>query len=162
LTPDGVLMMTRSKHQIPKLIATAHEMFDERGLGSAADHIFAFRGPVLPYGHRRFLTCFMMKKSSWTPAETAAIEKRLGIGESHPIGEEAPEVFYSPFGTSGQKTFFNARLLELANTQDLAALYRDTSEALSPATDDQPFFNQRVRWRSLRPQVFREILFPTS
>jgi len=104
----------------------------------------------------------MMKKSSWTPAETAAIEKRLGIGESQPIGEEVPEVFYSPFGTSGQKTFFNARLLELANTQDLAALYRDTSEALSPATDDQPFFNQRVRWRSLRPQVFREILFPTS
>ena len=162
LSPDGVLMMTRPNYQIAKLIATAHEMFDERKLGSVADHIFAFRGPVLPYGHRRFLTCFLMKKSAWTPQEIAAIEKRLGIGEPQPPGEEVPEVYYSPYGASGQKTFFNAQLFDLANTQDLPALYRKTSEALSPATDDQPFFNQRMRWRSLRLQVFREVLFPAD
>ena len=41
-------------------------------------------------------------------------------------------------------------------------MYRGTSEALSPATDDQPFFNQRLRWRSLRPDAFREVLFPAN
>jgi spermidine synthase len=162
LSPDGVLMMTRPNYQIGKLIATAHEMFEERGLGSVADHIFAFRGPVLPYGHRRFLTCFLMKKSVWTPEESTAIEKRLGIGEPQPAGEEVPEIYYSPFGTSGQETFFDKQLYQLARTQDLQALYRKTSEALSPATDDQPFFNQRMRWGSLRPHDFREILLPAN
>jgi spermidine synthase len=162
LSPDGVLMMTRPNYQIPKLIATAHEVFDEGGLGSVADHLFAFRGPVLPYGHTRFLTGFMMKKSAWTPEETAAMEKRLGIGEPQPAGSEVPEVFFSPFQPAPQKTFFSRRLHEFAEAQDLQAIYRGTGEALSPATDDQPFFNQRLHWRSLRPDAFREVLFPAN
>jgi hypothetical protein len=162
LSPDGVLMMTRPNYQMPKLIATAHEVFDERGLGSVAAHLFVFRGPVLPYGHTRFLTCFMMKKSVWTPQEIAAMEKRLGIGEPQPAGSEVPEVFFSPYQPVPQKTFFSRRLHEFAEAQDLQAIYRGTSEASSPATDNQPFFNQRLRWRSLRPDAFREVLFPAN
>jgi len=162
LTPDGVLMMTRSKHQIPKLITTTREMFDERGLRGVADHIFAFRGPVLPYGHARFLNCFLMKKSVWTPDEIAALEKRLGFGEPPLLGEERPEIFFSPYEAAPQKTFFSRRLHEFAEAQDLQAIYRGTSEALSPATDDQPFFNQRQRWRTLRPHILRQVLLPAS
>ena len=162
LSPDGVLMMTRPNYQIPKLIATTREMFNQRGLSDVADHILAFRGAVLPYGHRRFLTCFSFKKSPWTVAEIAGIEKRLGIGEPQRVGGEVPEIYYSPHSTVAHQTLFNARLYQLVTTQDLQALYRGTSEALNPATDDQPFFNQRMRWRALRPSTFLEILFPTK
>jgi predicted membrane-bound spermidine synthase len=162
LTPEGVLMMTRPNYQIPKLITTTSEMFEERGLQDVARHIFAFRGPVLPYGHNRLLDCFLMKKSVWTPDEIAAMEKRLGFGEPPPLGGKSPELYFSPYEEVPQKTFFNRRLHELANSQDLQAIYRGTSEALSPATDDQPFFNQRQRWRTLRPNVLRRVLLPAS
>src|SRR5882672_7585123 len=162
LTPDGVLMMTRPKYQIPKLITTTREMFEKHGLQDVADHIFAFRGPVLPYGHARFLNCFLMKKSAWNPEQIAVMEKHLGIGEPQPQGEESPQIFFSPYEAAPQKTFFNRRLHEFAEAQDLQAIYRGTSEALSPATDDQPFFNQRQRWRTLRPHILFEVLFPTK
>ncbi len=162
LTPDGVLMMTRPKYQIPKLFTTTREMFEERGLPDVADHIFAFRGPVLPYGHVRFLSCFLMKKSAWTPDQISGLEKHLGIGEPPQPGEESPEVFYSPHERTAQKTFFTRRLHEFAEAPDLQAIYRGTSEALSPATDDQPFFNQRQRWRTLRPHILHDVLFPVK
>jgi len=162
LAPDGVLMMTRPKYQIPKLITTTREMFEQHGLRDVAFHIFAARGPVLPYGHARFLNCFLMKKSAWTPEQIAALKKHLGIGEPRPPGEESPEIFYSPYEAAGQKTFFTKRLHEYAEAPDLQAIYRGEIEALTPATDDQPFFNQRLRWRALtwRPHVFLDVLFP--
>jgi hypothetical protein len=162
LTPDGVLMMTRPKYQMPKLITTTREMFEEHGLQDVADHIFAFRGPVLPYGHARFLSCFLMKKSAWTPEQIAAMEKHLGIGEPQPPGEESPEILFSPYEAVPLKPFFSRRLHEFAEARDLQAIYRGTSEALSPATDNQPFFNQRQRWRTLRPRILFEVLFPTK
>jgi hypothetical protein len=155
-------MMTRPKYQIPKLITTTREMFEEHGLREVANHIFAFRGPVLPYGHTRFLNGFLMKKSAWTPEQIAALEKHLGIGEPQPPGEESPEIFYSPYEAAGQKSFYTRRLHEYAEAPDLQAIYRGESEALSPATDDQPFFNQRQRWRTLRLQNLRDVLFPSK
>jgi spermidine synthase len=157
LTPNGVLMMTRPKHQIPKLITTARELFDERGLGNAADHILVFRGPVLPYGHTEFLTCFLMKKSEWDAGEIAAIEKRLGVGDVHASGSEVPEIYYAPH-QKAQESAYARHLSRVATAPDLQALYRGTTEALAPATDDKPFFNQRLQWRFMRPGVFKEVL----
>jgi hypothetical protein len=162
LAPDGVLMMTRPKYQIPKLITTTREMFEAHGLRDVASHIFAFRGPVLPYGHARFLNCFLMKKSAWTPEQIASLEKHLGIGDPQPAGEESPEIFYSPYELTGQKTFFTRQLHTYAEAPDLQAIYRGESEALSPATDNQPFFNQRQRWRTLRLQNLLDVLFPSK
>jgi hypothetical protein len=158
LTPDGVLMMTRSRHEIPKLIATIRELFEERSLDNGTNHIFVFRGPVLPYGHQRFLTCFLMKKSAWMPGEITSIEKKLGIGELHITGAEVPEVYFSPFEKDKPKNPYAGRLFTVANAPDLQVLYRGTMEALAPATDDRPFFNQRLRWRFVRPEVFKEVL----
>jgi hypothetical protein len=157
LTTDGILMFTRPKHQIPKLMTTAREMFERRGLGNGANHLFVFRGPVLPYGHTRFLTCFLMKKSPWTPDEIAAMEKHFGIGEPHQEVGEVPEVYYSPYEAIQEKSSYNRRLYDLLDAQDLQAVYNATSELLAPATDDQPFFNQRVRWTALRPSLFKEL-----
>ena len=157
LTPDGVLLMTRPQHQIPKLITTAREMFEQRNLTGVADHIIAFRGPVLPFGHARLLNCFMLKKSAWTREEVEAIEQRESIGQPRPLGAEASEMYFSPFETPEQSSRYNRRLYELVHTPDLRALYGATAELLAPATDDQPFFNDRVRWTAIRPSDFRRV-----
>jgi spermidine synthase len=162
LTPEGVLMITRPMYQIPKLITTTREMFEERGLHDVAAHIFAFRGPVLPYGHARFLNCFLMKKSAWTPEQIEAIEQHQGVDQLQQPSEESPGILFSPFEAAPQKTLFRRRLHEFAEAQDLQAIYRGTSEALNPATDDQPFFNQRQRWRTLRPHILLDVLFPSK
>lgn len=157
LTPNGILMMTRAQHQIPKLITTTREMFERRGLGNGSDHILSFQGPVLPYGHARFLSCFLMKKTAWTPSEVAAIEKRVGIGKPPIEGSDIPEIYYSPLDSAHQESSFSRRLYRLANAPDLQALYRSSGELLAPSTDDQPFFNQRIRWATLRPAAFRDV-----
>ncbi len=157
LTPNGVLMMTRAQHQLPKLVTTTREMFERRGLGNGSDHIVSFRGPVLPYGHKRLLDCFLMKKSAWTPSEVAAIEAQIGIGRPLIEGGDVPQIYYSPFESAQQESSFNRRLYQLAKTRDLQAMYRASGELLAPSTDDQPFFNQRIRWATLRPSTFRDV-----
>jgi Spermine/spermidine synthase domain len=157
LTPDGVLLITRPKHQMMKLVTTARALFEQRGLGSAVPHIFVFRGPLLPYGHVSYLNCFLLKKSAWTPAEIEAIEQRMGIDEAHPYSDEIPTLYFSPFETAQQPTPYQRRLYELANAPDLKPVYAATYDLLAPATDDQPFFNARLRWLKLRPSDFVDI-----
>jgi hypothetical protein len=157
LAPDGILLMTRPTHQIPKLITTAREMFEQRSLGPVAPHLFVFRGPLLPFGHARLLNCFLMKKSAWTRAELEAIAQRETIGQSQPRGTEVPEIYFSPYQTAPQSTPYNRRLSELLSAPDLNAIYGATRELLAPATDDQPFFNERVRWTAVRPSDFRDV-----
>jgi hypothetical protein len=158
LTPDGILLFTRPKYQIPKLTTTVREMFEDRNLGSVANHLFAFRGPLLPFGHSLSLNCFLLKKSPWTPQEIAAMENHLGIGQAQAPGRETAQVYYSPYGTAEQDSPYNKRLYEIVNAPSLQAIYGGTTELLSPATDDQPFFNERMRWTAVRPSDFRDVL----
>jgi hypothetical protein len=157
LTPDGVLLVTRPQHQIPKLFATVREVFERRGLGSPAGHLLAFRGPLLPFGHRQFLTGLIFKKSPLTPADIEMASERLGVGRPY-VGSESgpPEIFYSP--TSSPENPFETQLARLANALDLREIYASSSQLLTPATDNRPFFNQNVRWTSLRPYQFRAVL----
>ncbi len=158
LTPDGVLLLTRPKWQIPKLTTTVREMFDARNLGSIANHLFAFHGPLLPFGHSISLNCFLLKKSPWTPQEIAAMENHLGVGQPQAPGREITQIYYSPYGTEQQNSPYNQRLYDLVNAASLQPIYGATTELLSPATDDQPFFNERMRWTAIRPSDFRDVL----
>ena len=157
LTPDGVLLITRPKHQMMKLITTAREMFELRDLGSTAPHLLIFRGPLLPYGHVANLNCFLMKKSPWSSVEIEAIAAREGIAEGQPSAADGPELFFSPFEAAQQSTPYRRRLYELAYARDLKAVYAATYDLLAPATDDQPFFNARLRWLKLRPSDFLDV-----
>lgn len=157
LTPDGTLLVTRPVYQIPKLFATTRELFDRLGLGSPAGHLLAFRGVVAPFGHRQFLTGFLLQKSPLLPDEVDAMAKRLGVGQNEHWGDTGqPELYYSPF--EAPQNEYQTRLSDLARSPDLARVYASTRELIEPATDDRPFFNQRMRWSSLRPGVIRSVL----
>ncbi len=161
LTPDGVLLITRPVFQIPKLFVTAREVFDRRGLGNPANHLFAFEGPVSSFGHRKFLSAFLFKKSPFSEAEIREMKERLGVNRSHPsTGDLSPEIYYSPFDDpqDSSQNSFRAQLTELATAPHYREICEASSMLLSPATDDCPFFNQNVRLSSLRPWVFHNVL----
>jgi hypothetical protein len=158
LTPDGVMLITRPVNQIPKLFATFREVFAQRGLGNPGDHLFAFRGPLAPYGHALFNTGLLFKKSPWTADELRMLSERLGVGHPERWFGEWPEIYYPPPEAERDAGGSEPRLLaDLLAAPNLKAFYAAHREQFSPATDDRPFFNQNVRWGSLRPYDFRRI-----
>ncbi len=151
LTEDGVLLITRPTSQLARLFATAREVFEQRGLGSPAKHLFAFRAPLLQWGPRLAHTGFLFKKSPLTQGELRMMAERLGVaGTKGGIGESVPpEILYSPL-ESRTGSIFDL----LMTAPDLRAVYAAQAIELSPATDDRPFFNQQTRWSRLGLRSF--------
>lgn len=159
LTPNGVLLVTRPTFQIAKLFATTREVFEQRGLGTPAGHLFSFNGPLAPFGHSLFLTGFLFKKSPFTNDELQTIIERLGVDHPEWWFGNRPEVYYSPMEVAPRSGSIIQQLLyQLVSAPDLGAVYASHRQLMSPATDDRPFFNQTLRWSSLRPYDFRSIL----
>jgi hypothetical protein len=150
LTPDGVLLITRPPNQIARLFATVREVFEQRGLGSPARHLFAFRSPLMPWGPRHGHTVFLFKKSAWTPDELRALVDRLSIDRSPPVADagSGPEILYSPFQLDLRNPYHEL-FHELLTAPDLRKVYAAQPIDVSPSTDDRPFFNQQARWSRL-------------
>ena len=102
LTPDGVLMITRPPHQLPKLFTTARELFESRGLGSPASHLLAFNANLMAFGARRFHAGFLMKKSPITAEELNTLSERLGVGRDPWTGQQ-PQIYYPTAEYRGAK-----------------------------------------------------------
>ena len=157
LTPDGVILMGRPAFQIPKLFATMGEIFESRALGSPANHLFAFFGPVSPFGHQLFNSGFLFKNSPFSPGEIQELIVRLGVDRADPsTGSPSPEIYYSPFDPP--RTAFQIQLTQLATSSDVRKICAASDRMISPATDDCPFYNQNVRLSSLRLWNLRVIL----
>ena len=103
LTPDGVLMITRPTHQLPKLFTTARELFESRGLGSPASHLLAFNANLMAFGARRFHAGFLMKKSPITAEELKTLRERLGVGQADPWTGQQPQIYYPTAEYRGAK-----------------------------------------------------------
>jgi hypothetical protein len=143
LTPNGTLLETG--YQLPKLFATAREMFDHLRLGSPAGHLFAFRGMVAPFGPRQFVEGLLLQKSPLRPEDVDIMAQRLGVGRNEHWGDTGqPEIYYSPFAKP--TTQVQTLLANLTKSQDLEAIYSSTENLIRPATDDKPFFYQQRRW----------------
>ncbi len=158
LTPDGVILITRPSLQIVKLFATAREVFEERGLGSPAGHLFAFSGPLAPYGAGLFVTGLLFKKSPWTADEIGMLTERLGVGHPERWFGHSPEIHYSPLTSQlPSEDYLSTVLAEVLAAPTLRSFYASHQEEFAPATDDRPFFNRNLRWTSLRPRDFGHI-----
>jgi SAM-dependent methyltransferase len=153
LTPNGVLLITG--YNPAKLLATTREMFNRLGLGSPADHLFAFRGLVAPFGRMHLSAGFLLQKSPLDTAEVNLMAQRVGIGSRRNWGAEGqPEIYYSPF--EKPQSEYQIFLADLVKNPDLERIYASSTAYIRPATDDRPFFNQTKRW-GLR-LGFRDIL----
>ena len=142
LTPDGTLLVTRFYLQLPKLVATTRELFDRKGLGSPAGHLLVFRDVTEPFRHVGALNGILLQKSPIRSEQVEIMAGRLGIGLNE------AKIYYSPFGQPRDE--FETLLADLVKSPNLDRIYASSRELLRPATDDQPFFNQRMRWSSPR------------
>jgi len=151
LSPDGVLLITRPPSQVARLFTTIREVFERNGLGNPAQHLLAFRGPLMPWGNRSDHTVFMMKKSPWTRAEVSTLMERLHADGSL-SARPGSQIMYAPFGVPGGGSYA-ALYSEILTTPDLAKLYAAQPVDISPSTDDRPFFNQQARWSHVALQA---------
>jgi len=156
LSPDGVLYFTRPEAQVPRLFATAREVFDQRGLGPVADHLYAFKVPNDPArqimrGRASFIAGFLLRKTPYAAEDVRAIEQLIRVGEPAKPGGTTPERLYAP-GVAADSIY-----RRLVTATDIGSVYRNESAEIAPATDDRPFFNHHTRWSALRPASVRDL-----
>jgi predicted membrane-bound spermidine synthase len=147
LEPDGMIFFTRPEYQIPRLFATAREVFAARGMGPVGSHVFGFsiveKGQ--PAGRLSFSAGFLLKKTEFRSEEL--IEIRRILTDEAGSGENANllKILYAP--DMKQPDSLYARIVE---APDLESVFQTTDTQLAAATDDKPFFNQHTRWSRIR------------
>jgi predicted membrane-bound spermidine synthase len=147
LAPDGMIFFTRPEFQIPRLFATAREVFAARGMGTINNHVFGFsmqEKRQLP-GRLSFSAGFLLKKSEFRPEELTEIRRILT--EEAGSGEDADvlRILYAP-----DLKQENSLYAQIVDTPDLEKVFQTTDTQLEAATDDKPFFNQHTRWSKIR------------
>jgi spermidine synthase len=75
LAPDGTIYFTRPEYQVPRLLATAREAFEQLGLGSLSNHVIIDTEPTWLSGRKSFTAGFLLKKSAFTPADLEAVRR---------------------------------------------------------------------------------------
>jgi hypothetical protein len=157
LEPDGVIFFTRPESQLPRLFATAREVFEQRGMGNPANRLFAYRYANLPErgipsSRQSFHAGFVLKRTPITPEDLQTMMERIGSTSLAAAAPDKPEIIYSPLEPV-KADIFNS----LLTAPDLKAVYSSNKDELAPATDDRPFFNQHTRWSSLNLNAFTDV-----
>lgn len=152
LTPDGVIYFTRPQSQIARLFATGREALEARGVKDPRAHFYAFGGrPDADPAKARsntFSAGFLVKLTPFTEAEVRAMDAFLGVDRAS--GDNAR--LYTPLDGPADTVY--QRLL---TTSDVRTVYAAEPHQIQPATDNQPFFNQHTRWRSINAETVRDL-----
>jgi spermidine synthase len=157
LNENGILYLSRPEFQLPRVFTTMQEVLAERGINDSRNYFYAFRQPpgsgVGGRSEKAFYSVFLFKKSGFTKDEIAHIDSF--IENKQVLVDSVPknlELLYSPFSAHPHNIFDT-----IVTTKDKEALYRSVPFEIAPATDDRPFFNQRVRWSSIGIKHFTEV-----
>jgi hypothetical protein len=158
LEPDGVIFFTRPESQLPRLFATAREVYEHRGMGNPADRLFAYRFPNAPdrgapSSRQAFHAGFVLQKTPYTKAELDAMAGRIGLTNFGFAAQDRPEIIYSPLAPAADDIYH-----QLLSAPNIQTVYAANANELAPATDDRPFFNQHTRWTSLNLGMFRDLM----
>ena len=145
LTDSGFIYFTRPEFQVPRLFATGREVLEEKGIKNSADHFFAYTYPSQTE-RKSFFSIFVMSKHALSQREIAQMNRFI-----NPTKTDSVIILYSPFLEN--KNIYDSILRE----KDLAGLYRNYPFEISPATDNDPFFNHHTRWSSLNWLSFKDI-----
>ena len=149
LTNSGTIYFTRPEFQLPRLFATAREVLEENGIKDVSNHLFAYTYPPSKRFEDRksFFAVFLMSKKSFTQEQ---LNKMMQFVNMQVI-DGSPIILYSP--SVQNKNIYDTIL----TTTNLPGLYKNYPFEISPATDNEPFFNHHTRWSSLNWQSFKDI-----
>lgn len=139
LTDDGILSFSRWLFDPPRetlrLVTTQTAMLAEAGVTEPHRHIVVLAGPA--YTGRSPWAETLLKRSPFTEQQVAGL-----IGWA---ADRGFEVLYDPYHE--RENAFNAFLH--ADTAGRAAFVADYTFNIKPTTDDDPFFFQFYRWKSV-------------
>jgi len=157
LNENGVLYLSRPESQLPRVFTTMQEVLAEHGITDSRNYFYAFHEPPgsgrFSRRPKAFYSVFLFKKSGFIKDEIAHIDSF--IKNKQVLVDSVPkslEALYSPFTPDPQNIFDT-----IVTAKDKKALYRSVPFEIAPATDDQPFFNQRLRWGSIGMKHFKEV-----
>lgn len=145
LEKDGILYITRPETQIPKLINTIKSARLEisKGLENSKNHFIVFRRPPGSFeGDKSFLSGILYKKDGYTQEQVLDIRE-----ESGSLGLD---LLYDPLSRaeSPLKSFIESGTDTVMN--------EFPESAVTPATDDKPFFDQNIRFGNLTWESIKE------
>jgi len=144
LTDSGMIFFTRPEFQLPRLFATGREVLEEKGIKDPLVHFFSYTYPEsspLFAGRKSFTAIFLMSKAALSPKQ---IEQMNAFVSPLPV-------LYDPLREN--RNIYDSIL----TTKNLPAFYHNYPFEISPATDNEPFFNHHTRWSALNWSSFRDI-----
>jgi Spermine/spermidine synthase domain len=150
LTDSGMIYFTRPEFQIPRLFATGREVLEEKGIKNVDKHFFSYTypAPARWSGRKSFYAIFMMSKTPFSQEEIDSMKNFVSQIKDNNVN---PVLLYDPFQT--YRNIYDSIL----KAKDLSSLYADYPYEISPATDNEPFFNHHTRWSSINMQSFEDI-----
>jgi hypothetical protein len=140
LDRDGCLAITRWYYEAPRLVAMARAALTSIGIGDPSSHV-----AVVEQGVR---TIVLVKREPFSEAEAVLLRT---------AAQSRGRVQHDPLTPSG-RTIYDALLM----LPDPTTLFGRSDVALSPVTDESPFFFQMTRWRSLWPASLHEVRDPEN
>lgn len=150
LKDSGIIYFTRPEFQLPRLFSTGREVLEKKGVTEPAMHFFAFTYPEFAFkalaGRKSFYSIFVMSKNALTRLQVAAMNAFINLTTDQP-----PLVLYNPYNR------VNNIYDSVLTINSLAGFYQNYPFEISPATDNQPFFNHHTRWSSLSVESFKDI-----
>jgi hypothetical protein len=134
LTPDGLVSITRWHYESPRLAALGRAALESMGVTNASPYIM-----VLQDGIRHL---FLMKRSPFTAEEVQRVREYTQ--------QTGKVILHDPVAPAGN-TFFDVFLA----AKDTKKLIESNQIALTPVSDDSPFFFQMIRWRNLKLDLLK-------
>ena len=130
LAPGGLLTITRWYYEAPRLVSVIRAALARRGVGDPSRHLMVIE--------QRLRTTVVVKNEPFTPEESAALARFASLSPERIVQHDP----LAPSDTS----FFGVFL----GSSEPQRFYRATDFAVTPVTDDSPFFFQLTRWSRLR------------
>jgi hypothetical protein len=150
LNDSGTVYFTRPEFQIPRLFATGREVLEEKGVKEVDKHFFSFTYPAPPRwsGRKSFYAIFIMSKKPFSERDIDSMKNLMSRIKDNNVN---PVLLYDPF----QK--YHNVYDSILRAKDLSSLYANYPYEISPATDNEPFFNHHTRWSSINIHSFEDI-----
>ncbi len=145
LEKDGILYISRPETQIAKLIATLKEarLENSMGLEDSKKNFIVFRRPPNEFETgKSFLAGVIYKKNGFNDSEV--INVRLEASSLN------MDILYDPLTT--QESIYK----KLAESGDIYTEVKNYQNAIEPATDDKPFFDENIGFTNLSWQGIKE------
>jgi hypothetical protein len=146
---DGILYISRPEPQIPRLVATIKKSYMEMSGVNSKNHFFIFKRPPSDFEKDiSYLTGVVYKKDGLNDLEIQLLKTHTNL-----LGLE---IVYDP--TSNQDGIYK----DIIKSDNLSETFIKYQQILTPATDDNPYFEHQTKFSNLTFSNIKESFSQTE